>query len=101
MRRARRIELEIGFEPSRGRRANRNPHDMRSGEEGRLWRCLCAFRFVCVLIFAFLRGCLGPPGIKCRWMSHRFIPIPVISYLRGTEKRRGGGIARGRRAKSS
>ena len=23
------------------------------------------------------------PGIKCRWMSHRFIPIPVISYLRG------------------
>lgn len=23
------------------------------------------------------------PGIKCGWMSHRFIPIPVISYLRG------------------
>lgn len=21
-------------------------------------------------------------GIKCRWMSHRFTPIPVISYLR-------------------
>lgn len=27
--------LEIGFEPSQGRRANRDPQDMRSGEEGR------------------------------------------------------------------
>lgn len=28
--------LEIGFEPSRGRKANRDPQDMRSGEEGRI-----------------------------------------------------------------
>lgn len=30
-----------------------------------------------------LRGYSSSPGIKCGWMSHRFIPIPVISYLRG------------------
>lgn len=93
-------ELEIGFEPSRGRRVNRDPQDMSSGEEGRIWRCLCAFWRIGVLVRAPLRGCLGSSGIKCRWMSHRFIPIPVISYLRVAEEE-GGRIVRGRRVKSS
>lgn len=64
---------------------------MRGMEKKEDFEGICA-RFgpcVCALVRAFLRGCLGSPGIKCRWMSHRFIPIPVISYLRGAEGRGG------------
>lgn len=65
-------------EPSRRRKDERG--GPRGYEEGRKDRwldgCLCSSRG------AFLRQYSSSGGIKCRWMSHRFIPIPVISYLR-------------------
>lgn len=62
---------------------------MRGVEKKEDFDGICVRFGSCVRLYArFCVGVLvGSPGIKCRWMSHRFIPIPVISYLCGAEER--------------
>lgn len=46
------VELEIGFEPSRGRRANRDPQEMRGVEKKEDFDGVCARFGSCVRLYA-------------------------------------------------
>ena len=66
-----------------GERTNGGPQGYEEKRRSLVSGCLCELGRERARLRALLREYSSSPGIKCGWMSHRFIPNPVISYRRG------------------